>query len=228
MLGGDALGVELHAMHGQGLVLQAHDQAVGLRRDLEAVAAGSRARRSASDSASPRSPAAGPRTRPCRCGGSGWSCRASAAGARTTLPPKAWPMAWWPRQTPRIGDGRARPSRSVQGRCPASFGVQGPGESTIASGLAEITWPTLILSLRCTTVSAPSSPRKWTEVVGEAVVVIDEEDHCALPARAGEAHGFLGGAEQGLGLVHAFLLLALGHRCRRRCRRPPAHTSCRP
>ena len=43
---------------------------------------------------------------------------------------------------------------------PASLGVQGPGDSTIASGFAESTWPTLILSLRWTTVSAPRSPRK--------------------------------------------------------------------
>ena len=42
---------------------------------------------------------------------------------------------------------------------PASFGVQGPGDRTIASGPADSTWPTLIWSLRCTTVSAPSSPR---------------------------------------------------------------------
>ena len=31
---------------------------------------------------------------------------------------------------------------------PASFGVHGPGDSTIAWGLAESTWPTLTLSLR--------------------------------------------------------------------------------
>ena len=38
MLRGDALGMELHAMHGIALVLQAHDHAVGrLRGDLELV-----------------------------------------------------------------------------------------------------------------------------------------------------------------------------------------------
>ena len=42
---------------------------------------------------------------------------------------------------------------------PASFGVQGPGDSTIASGSAAITSATEILSLRCTTTSAPSPPR---------------------------------------------------------------------
>ena len=47
---------------------------------------------------------------------------------------------------------------------PASFGVQGPGESTIASGSAAITAAGAILSLRWTTTSAPSSPRKWTRL----------------------------------------------------------------
>ena len=42
---------------------------------------------------------------------------------------------------------------------PASFGVQGPGESTIASGSRESASSTVILSLRTTTGSAPSSPR---------------------------------------------------------------------
>ncbi len=38
LLGGDALGMELHAMHGMRLVLQPHDDAVRrLGRDLEAV-----------------------------------------------------------------------------------------------------------------------------------------------------------------------------------------------
>ena len=53
VLGGDALGMELHAVHGMRLVLQAHDQAVaGLGRDRQAVGQRLRARRSANDSAS--------------------------------------------------------------------------------------------------------------------------------------------------------------------------------
>src|SRR5262249_1264295 len=35
VLGGDALRVELHAVYGKRLVLEAHDDAVGLGRDLE-------------------------------------------------------------------------------------------------------------------------------------------------------------------------------------------------
>ena len=41
LFGGDALGMELHAMHGMRLVLQAHDDAVvRLGRDLEAIGQG--------------------------------------------------------------------------------------------------------------------------------------------------------------------------------------------
>ena len=54
MLGGDAFGMELHAVHRQALMHQAHDQAVvGLRGDGQFAPACSRARPSANDSASP-------------------------------------------------------------------------------------------------------------------------------------------------------------------------------
>jgi hypothetical protein len=80
------------------------------------------------------------------------------AGARVTLPPNAWPIAWWPRQTPRIGVvSLAAPMRSRQ--IPASLGVQGPGDRTIASGRAASASSTPIASFRHTDTSAPSSPR---------------------------------------------------------------------
>ena len=56
-------------------------------------------------------------------------------------------------------DRSARPVSIRSRQMPASFGVQGPGESTIASGSAASTSSTAILSLRCTATSAPSSPR---------------------------------------------------------------------
>ena len=42
---------------------------------------------------------------------------------------------------------------------PASFGVQGPGERTIAFGFFFRTSSAVILSLRMTSHGAPSSPR---------------------------------------------------------------------
>ena len=79
--------------------------------------------------------------------------------ARTTSPPKAWPIAWWPRQTPSSGV-RVSAAAAISARqMPASFGVQGPGESRIADGLSAIAAWTSISSLRRTMVSAPSSPR---------------------------------------------------------------------
>ena len=41
---------------------------------------------------------------------------------------------------------------------PASLGVQGPGDNTIASGFAASTSPTETASLRRTSISAPSAP----------------------------------------------------------------------
>src|SRR5438046_1215188 len=57
-------------------------------------------------------------------------------GARTTFPPKAWPRAWWPRQTPRTA---ARPAAALMRSSviPAWSGVPGPGEITIAEGAAQ-------------------------------------------------------------------------------------------
>src|SRR5579883_1292801 len=68
------------------------------------------------------------------------------------LAAKAWPMHWCPRHIPRIG---LRPEYSAMSRMdwPASFGVQGPGEMTIASGSSRGSGA----SLRTTTGPAPSS-----------------------------------------------------------------------
>ena len=71
------LGVELHAPGLVVLVLEPHDLA--LRRpghDLEHRRAATRARRSASGSASPRTDCRARRTGRGPCAGSGWSCRA--------------------------------------------------------------------------------------------------------------------------------------------------------
>ena len=69
------------------------------------------------------------------------------SGARTTCPPKASPMHWWPRQTPSVGT-RGPSSRSSSTEIPASPGEHGPGEITIASGACAAISATETLSLR--------------------------------------------------------------------------------
>jgi hypothetical protein len=67
-------------------------------------------------------------------------------------------------------------NRSISDRqMPASFGVHGPGESTIPSGCNASISSSVILSLRKTIGSAPKLAEEVDEVVGEAVVVIDDE-----------------------------------------------------
>ena len=63
----------------------------------------------------------------------------TGVGAFMTLPPKACPIAWWPRHTPNRGMSvlAAKFIRSRQ--IPASLGVQGPGESTRAFGALSMT-----------------------------------------------------------------------------------------
>ena len=83
--------------------------------------------------------------------------------ARATVPPKAWPMDWWPRQTPRMGV-REWKRRMRSREIPPSSGVPGPGEITMPSGSRRSTSSTVILSLRATFIVAPSSPRYWTRL----------------------------------------------------------------
>ena len=96
--------------------------------------------------------------------------------ARTTRPPNASPMAWWPRQTPSTGT-RPAAARTSGTEMPASRGVQGPGEITIASGRScergldaqGIVPVDYRLGAQLAGV--------LDEVVGEAVVVVEDEEH---------------------------------------------------
>ena len=56
-------------------------------------------------------------------------------------------------------------------------GVHGPGETTIASGASAAIASTSIASLRRTLGSSPQLAEVLHEVVGERVVVVDDEDH---------------------------------------------------
>ena len=94
---------------------------------------------------------------------------------RTTLPPKAWPMVWWPRQTPRMGSSPASAATAARDT-PASSGVQGPGESTSASGLRRRMPSTSIWSFRNTSTSRVQLAQELHQVEGEGVVVVDEQE----------------------------------------------------
>ena len=100
--------------------------------------------------------------------------------ACTTLPPKAWPIAWWPRHTPRIGTRPAK-RRITSSETPASFGVQGPGESTMRSGASASISSTDISSLRTTFTSCAQLAQVLHQVVGERVVVVDHQEHGSHP-----------------------------------------------
>ena len=63
---------------------------------------------------------------------------------------------------------------------PASFGVQGPGESTIASGSAASTSVDRDLVVAMHGHLRPEPAQVVDEVEGEAVVVVDQQDHGSL------------------------------------------------
>ena len=93
-------------------------------------------------------------------------------------PPNAWPIAWWPRHTPRIGIWPAN-SRISGTEMPASFGVHGPGEITICSGShAAISVERDRVVAMHVDVGAELA-QILDEVPGEAVVVVDHQQHGA-------------------------------------------------
>ena len=154
--GQQALGMELHALDG-GLCAQAHDLALlGPRRDLEHPAASGR--RAASGIGWPRTAEGGLRRRPCHVM-DGRRPAVHEPLARTTLPPYACPIDWWPRQTPSTGTPR---TLSTAEATPASFGVHGPGETSTCVGLRDAI--AVMSSLLTTCTAAPSSPRYCTRL----------------------------------------------------------------
>jgi len=83
--------------------------------------------------------------------------------ARITLPPKAAPIAWWPRHTPRIGSLPVKASMAPT-QMPASAGEHGPGDSTSWSGFKAWMPSSVISSLRKTRTSSPSSAKYCTRL----------------------------------------------------------------
>src|SRR5439155_614957 len=73
------------------------------------------------------------------------------------------PIPWWPRHTPSVGTIELS-SRTTSAHTPKSLafaGWPGPGDRTIASGSRRRISLKEIVSLRCTTGRAPSSPSRW-------------------------------------------------------------------
>ena len=164
---------------------EAHDRAVvELGGDLEACRGGLRARRSGCGSGWRGRARGGRRRRPRRRWWMVPSLPWTISAARTTLPPKAWPIAWWPRQTPMSGVRVSAAAAMSARQMPASSGVQGPGERRMAEGCIAIAACTSISSLRRTCGFGAELAQIVEEVVGEAVVVVDQEQHSPHPSRA--------------------------------------------
>ena len=67
-------------------------------------------------------------------------------------------------EEPRVFRNDAITADEIAALTPASAGVQGPGEMTIASGVSAAISSTVMASLRYTRGSSPSSPRYWTRL----------------------------------------------------------------
>ena len=99
---------------------------------------------------------------------------------------------------------------------PASLGVHGPGEMTMRSGCSCSISSSVIWSLRRTSSCLPHLAEILREVVGEGIVVVEEQDHVAIPNRAASFFatrldvGDFQGVDDGAGLVYGLLIFALG------------------
>ncbi len=181
VVGQHRLRVELDALGGQRAVADGHHDVVAGRAALQHGGQLGR-RRSASGSGRPRAVAAA-RGRSCgRRAGSRWSCRAPAHGVMT-LPPHAWTSAWWPRQTPSVGIPACGKRRTASSEIPASSGCTGRARRSRGHSRAASSSSTVARSLRTTSiVGAAELAEVLDEVVGEAVVVVEDEDPHRLTA----------------------------------------------
>ena len=148
------------------------------RRRRRPTARGSRAaagRRPASGSGRPSAGCAG-RGRSCaRRARSWWPCR-GRAGAASPRPPNACAIAWWPRHTPSVGTPASGIRRTSSSVIPASSGVHGPGETTQRSKPLASSSSTVARSLRTVWHLRAQLAEVLDEVVGERVVVVEDED----------------------------------------------------
>ncbi len=95
-------------------------------------------------------------------------------GARTTRPPKTSAIDWWPRQTPSTGISPAK-ARIMAIDTPACCGVPGPGEMHRCVGRHSRAASTVSASLRCTLHLGAEHQEGLHQVVGEGVVVVDQQ-----------------------------------------------------
>ncbi len=206
--------MELHAFErrpvaGQRAMANAHDLAVARgRRDVERLRQATRA----------RSPASGSGSTEKRCGSAAKTPRPSCAiasvlpcirrAARTTLPPSAAPIAWWPRQTPRIGSLPAKRPDRRRRRRPPRPACTGPGESTSASGAQRGDAGDVDLVVAQHVHVCAELAEVLHQVEGEAVVVVDHEELMAQKPLLDQ----LGGAQHAPRLGLGLLPLELGHR----------------
>ncbi len=77
-----------------------------------------------------------------------WLVLPCMGGVLMMFPPKAWPIVWWPRQTPKRGMSCFAAACTRFRQIPALSGSLGPGEIMRPFGFSVKTSSTVILSLR--------------------------------------------------------------------------------
>ena len=92
------------------------------------------------------------------------------------LPPKTWPIAWWPRHTPSTGMPRSANARIAAQMMPASSGRPGPGRQQHRVGRRASASSTVSSSLRTHLWLGAELAEVLHEVVDEAVVAVDHEN----------------------------------------------------
>jgi hypothetical protein len=99
------------------------------------------------------------------------------AVAGTTRPPKAWPIAWWPRQTPRSGVPRLGRGRDQRQADAGAVGVAGAGRQHDRRGVHRHRLLHVDFVVAAHHHLRAELAEVVDEVVGEAVVVVDQQQH---------------------------------------------------
>ena len=128
---------------------------------------------------------------------------------RTTVPPKACASAWWPRHTPSVGTPASGKRAHASSEMPASSGVHGPGRDDDAVGPRSSSSSTVGAVVAHDLELGAQLAQVLDEVVGEGVVVVDDEDaHHRPVAAARTASSIARSTPPRLG--HRLLVLVVG------------------
>ena len=105
--------------------------------------------------------------------------------ARTIVAPNAWPIDWWPRQTPSSGHLAGKPLGTRQRNARLVGRARAGRNDQVRGGeFVDFLGRDLVVAIHLDVQRGVDLAEPLHQVVGERVVVVDEQDH-ASPSKSG-------------------------------------------